>query len=362
MSESQPFAPPDQLAGRLFESLVAGVDILSVYLGEQLGYYGALAASGPLTSAELAAKTATNERYTREWLEQQATTRFLSVDDPAAPADKRRFALPAGYEDIFVNPASEAFIAPAGRFLKVMGASAEQLLGVFRSGGGLSWEQMGEDARTGQADFNRPFYVNALVDGYIKQVPGLDEALRRPGARVAEIGPGGGWALISLAAAYPELRGEGFDLDGPSVRMAAKNIADAGLTARLAVHHQDAATAQVDGQYDLVAAFECIHDMPDPVSVLKTMRQMAKPGGMVLVMDERVAEEFGAFGDLVERLLYGASLFICLPDGMSTHPSAATGTVMRPATLRRYAIDAGFTDVDVLPLEHDLFRFYRLIG
>lgn len=87
---------------------------------------------------------------------------------------------------------------------------------------------------------------------------------------------------------------------------------------------------------------------------------MARPGGTVLVMDEAVAEEFGAFGDPVERLMYGASLFVCLPDGMSVQPTAATGTVMRPSTVRSYATQAGFASVEVLPLEHPTFRFYRL--
>jgi hypothetical protein len=101
--------------------------------------------------------------------------------------------------------------------------------------------------------------------------------------------------------------------------------------------------------------------MPDPVTVLAAMKRLAKPGGTVRVMDERVRDEFGAFGDLNERLFYGASLFICLPDGMSSQPSVGTGTVMRGPTLTRYALEAGFSAVDVLPLEHDLFRFYRLV-
>jgi len=123
---------------------------------------------------------------------------------------------------------------------------------------------------------------------------------------------------------------------------------------------RDAGDADLAGTFDLVAAFECIHDLSDPVAVLATMRRLAKPSGVVLVMDERVAEEFGAFGDPVERLCYGVSLFVCLPDGLSRQPSAATGTVMRPATLRRYALEAGFSGMEVLPLENDLFRFYRL--
>ena len=116
------------------------------------------------------------------------------------------------------------------------------------------------------------------------------------------------------------------------------------------------------GAYDLVTAFECIHDMPDPVSVLASARRLVREGGTVLVMDERVPEFFDGPGDPVEQLMYGFSMLVCLPDGLSHAGSVGTGTVMRPATLRRYACDAGFADVEVLPIEHEMFRFYRLVS
>jgi 2-polyprenyl-3-methyl-5-hydroxy-6-metoxy-1,4-benzoquinol methylase len=122
---------------------------------------------------------------------------------------------------------------------------------------------------------------------------------------------------------------------------------------------QPAASSQ--GQYDLVCAFECIHDMSDPVGVLRAMRKLAGPGGRVIVMDERCAEEFGAVGDLMKRVFYSFSLTVCLPDGMSQKPSAGTGTVMRPSTLDAYARKAGFARAEVLPLEHVTFRFYDLV-
>lgn len=352
----QQLASPEEFAGRIFESAVGGMEVLSLYLGEKLGYYKALAA-GPATAAELAGRTGTNERYTREWLEQQATALILKVE---GAGEALRFSLPEGYEAVLVDELSPAYVAPIGRFLKIMGSVAEPLLDAFRTGGGVSWAQMGPDARESQAAFNRPFFAGSLAQ-YLAQVPEIDSALRRDGATVAEIGFGGGYALIAMAQAYPKVRLDGFDIDEPTVQMARTNIEAAGLTNRISVHCRDAGDSSLAGSYDLVAAFECVHDMPDPASVLSSMRRLAKPTGTVLVMDERVADEFGAFGDLTERLFYGASLFICLPDGMSSQPSVATGTVMRAPTLKRYALEAGFKDVEVLPLEHDLFRFYRLI-
>ena len=115
-------------------------------------------------------------------------------------------------------------------------------------------------------------------------------------------------------------------------------------------------------EYDAVFAFECVHDLPDPVAVLRGMRQAVKPDGVVVVMDEAVGDTFTAPADEVDRTMYGYSLFICLPDGLSTPGSVGTGTVMRPETLRGYAGAAGFSDIEVLPTaEFGFFRFYRLV-
>jgi SAM-dependent methyltransferase len=353
-------ATPEELVGRLLESAVGALDLFSVYLGEQLGFYKSLSEAGAASSPELAMRTGTNERYAREWLEQQATTGILACENAAASPTARRYSLPAGYEEVLVNPRSEMFVSPLGRFLTVAFEQARPLLAAYRTGGGVSWDTFGDSARSAQADFNRPFFEHSLVSGYISQVPGLDAALKAPGARVAEIGFGGGWAAMALATAYPGASIEGFEIDAPTVTMARANLAGSGLEERVAFHHRDAGDAGIDGLCDLVCAFECIHDMPDPVSVLRTMRRLAKPGGTVLVMDERVADVFGTVGDLAERLFYGFSLAVCLPDGMSHQPSVGTGTVMRAPTFRGYALEAGFSAVEVLPLEHDLFQFYRL--
>jgi 2-polyprenyl-3-methyl-5-hydroxy-6-metoxy-1,4-benzoquinol methylase len=360
-AETTAMPSAEEFVGRLLEATVGAMDIFSVYLGEQLGYYRALHEGGPATSALLAERTGTQERYTREWLEQQATTGILQVDDAAAGALERRYRLPEGYEAVLVDPVSDAYAAPLGRFLTASVRQAQALVHAFRNGGGVSWAAFGDEARTAQADFNRPFFENHLAQDYLAQVPGLADALNAPGARIAEVGSGGGWASIAMARAFPQARVDGIDIDEPSVAMANANAREAGLADRVHFHAGDAGQAELDGQCDLVCAFECIHDMSDPVSALRAMRRLAKPGGVVLVMDERVGDQFGNIGDLVERLFYGFSIAVCLPDGMSHQPSAGTGTVMRPPTLRKYAQEAGFREIEVLPLEHDLFNFYRLI-
>jgi SAM-dependent methyltransferase len=156
-------------------------------------------------------------------------------------------------------------------------------------------------------------------------------------------------------------RVEGVDIDVPSIELARRNAASARLGDRVGFRVGDAAGLP-EGHYDAVFAFECIHDMARPVDSLAAARRRIRPGGQVIVMDEAVADAFHPHGDDTERLMYGFSLLICLPDGLSEQPSAGTGTVMRPDTLRRYALEAGFEDIEVLPVtDFGFWRFYRLV-
>lgn len=363
--ETTPDTTPDTTAGdafveRLFGAVLATMDLHAVYLGDRLGYYRALA-TGPLTSTELARRTGTAERYAREWLEQQAVTGILDTDPGVEAAQRRRYTLPAAHVAPLTDELDLGHVAPFAQVVIGCLRQTDRLLEAFRTGGGVSWAEHGADAREGQAGANRPLFLGPLGREYLPAIPDVDAALRA-GARVADVGCGLGWSSIGIALAYPNATVDGFDLDGPSVEAARRNAREAGVDDRVRFHAVDAATVDVDagGPYAAVFAFECVHDLPDPVRVLAAMRRLAGDDGAVVVMDERVAEAFTAPGDDVERLMYGYSLMCCLADGMAHRPSAATGTVMRPSTLRRYAVEAGFADVAVLDIANDFFRFYRL--
>jgi hypothetical protein len=125
---------------------------------------------------------------------------------------------------------------------------------------------------------------------------------------------------------------------------------------------RDAGDPELKGRYDLVVAFECVHDMSDPVSVLRKMRGLAGEQGAVIIMDERALEQFQPCAQSLEQFLYGFSILHCLPVGMAYQPSAATGTVLRPHTLERYALEAGFSRLEILPIDNFFFRFYRLVN
>jgi SAM-dependent methyltransferase len=238
------------------------------------------------------------------------------------------------------------------------GSNLDALIEAYRTGDGFGWHQHGDGARCGQASGNRPLFLHQLAQELLPQIDGARQVLEQ-GGRVADVGCGLGWAAIGLALACPDVSVDGFDIDAPSIEMARANAEAAGVADRVNFHAIDVGTLE-PSSYDLVLALECIHDMPDPVSVLAAMRSMADDGGTVVVMDERVGESFTGEPDPIEQLFYGFSLICCLPDGRDAAESVATGTVMRPATLDGYARAAGFVGARVLPIEHDTFRFYRL--
>ncbi|SFF02911.1 class I SAM-dependent methyltransferase [Blastococcus tunisiensis] len=347
------------LGDRLVAAVIGAFETAAVDLGARLGWYRALA-DAAATPPELAARTGSDARYAREWLEQQAVAGYLTVDDVAAAPDVRRYTLPEEHRAVLVDELDPAFAAPLARAAMAFTRNVPRLAEVYRTGDGLSWAEMGSDAREAQAGANRPFFAGPLVTEVLPAIPAVDAVLRA-GGRVADVGCGFGWSALGIAGGYPAARVDGFDVDAPSIEAARRNAVDAGLDGRARFTVADVGTLAGERAYDLVAAFECVHDMPDPVAVLAAMRAMVRPGGTVLVVDEKVADTFTAPGDEVERLMYGYSLTCCLPDGRSTTPSVATGTVMRPAVLEGYARAAGFSGLEVLPVEHDVFRFYRLV-
>jgi 2-polyprenyl-3-methyl-5-hydroxy-6-metoxy-1,4-benzoquinol methylase len=342
----------DALAERLFEESRAALDLYCVYLGERLGLYRALAGRGATTPDELAAAAGIHPRYAREWLEQQAVGGILELDGG-------RFTLPPGHAEALADPESESYSAHLARSTVSTAGPLRAVIEAFRSGGGVPWSAYGDDGREAQAAFNRVQFLNHLGSEWIPTMPDVHARLQAPGARVADLACGAGWSSIAIARAYPNAVVDGFDGDAASIELARANAAAEGLDERVRFQVRDVSAGEEPGGYQLVCVFEAIHDMSRPVEALAGMRALAAPDGAVLVMDERTNDEL-TIGDPLEHYLYSASVLGCLPAGMSEQPSAATGTVMRPSTFAGYAREAGFGDVEVLDIEHEAFRFYRL--
>jgi 2-polyprenyl-3-methyl-5-hydroxy-6-metoxy-1,4-benzoquinol methylase len=359
MSTQEATRGADALAERLFSSALGAYELLTIHLGDRLGLYRALEEAGAATPPELAQATGLDERYVREWLEQQAVAGLIAVERGDGSA-ARRYRMPPGHRDVLLDRESLAYLVPMARFGVAFAQALPAVEEAMRTGGGVPWDTFGELGRTAQGDANRPLFLTVLGSEWLPAIQDVHARLQAdPPARVADVACGVGWSSIGIARGYPAVRVDGFDLDAPSIEDARQNAADAGVADRVTFQVRDAAEA-LHGSYQLVIVFEAIHDLSRPVEVLRTMRRLVAADGAVIVVDEKVADEFEAPGDEVERLMYTYSVLCCLPVGMSEQPSAATGTVMRADTLRAYAAEAGFRDVEVLPIEHEVFRLYRL--
>jgi ubiquinone/menaquinone biosynthesis C-methylase UbiE len=338
---------PTDLSARIFQHAVGALELYTMYLGERLGYYRALA-DGPLTSAELAARTGTAERYAREWLEHHAAAGLVEVVEPG------RYLLPEGHIPVLADPSSLMFATSMSIELVRASRRLGDVVEAFRTGGAptpMTWEP------EGRWPSNKPVFMNLLGQEWLPSIPDVHKRLSTS-ARVADIACGLGWSSIAMALAYPEITVHGLDFDAAAIESAARSAEESGVADRVRFSAADA--AGLDGRYDLVTIIEALHDMSHPVAVLSAARKSLADGGFVLVIDERTDPEPTTPASQREQYLYGWSVISCLPDAMDAPDSAATGTVMRPETVRRYAAEAGFATVEMLPIGADKWSFYLL--
>ncbi|MDW5593975.1 class I SAM-dependent methyltransferase [Conexibacter stalactiti] len=353
-----PTAPA--FAERVTALALAGMEATTIHLGRALGLYAALHDNGPQTAADLAGRTETDARYVREWLEQQASAAIVTVVQNSADPHERRFALPPAHAEVLLDPTSLAAAGALTQMLVAVVQPLDRLIEAFRTGAGIPYDVY-PLFREAQAEANRPLFEHQLA-AWIAALPDLHKALSERGGRIADVACGGGWSTIALARAYPRATVDGYDADAPSIALARANLRGSGVEPQVRFRARAGEQLDAPEPYDLVTIFEAVHDMADPVDVLAAARRLLAPGGVLLVADEKTAHEFAAPGDELERLFYAYSVLFCLPTGREHEHAAATGTVMRPATMARYATDAGFTSVQVLDgIEHDLWRFYLLV-
>jgi ubiquinone/menaquinone biosynthesis C-methylase UbiE len=357
-----PRTEPDRataLVDRLFQDALGALELYTVYLGERLGLYRALAEGGPATASELAERTGTAERYVREWLEHHASSGLLDVDEATKEPMARRYSLPPEHIPVLADRDDVRYEAHKGVDIVRAARPLPDLVEAFRTGDApppQPWEP------EGRAEFNRARFLNLLGKEWLPAITDIDARLRaEPPARVADVACGTGWSSIAMAQAYPRITVHGFDLDQDAIAAARRHAGDAGVADRVTFSVSDASDFREAGRYDVVTIFEALHDMSRPVDALRAARLMLPEGGTALVVDELVQDEFTAPASDRDRYEYGWSVVSCLPGAMGDPETRATGAVMRPSTLRRYAEEAGFRRVEVLPIETDYWRFYRLV-
>jgi SAM-dependent methyltransferase len=340
---------------RLTDSSNGAFDVATAYLGLRLGLYRSLADDGPATPAELATRTGLNERLVREWLEQQAATEVL---DATRDGETWRFALPDEHAAVLLD--QEALDGMGGTILAQVAsvAIAPRLLDVFRTGDGIPFAGYDTDMIEGQGASTRPVYATELAT-WFAAIPDISARLATDAGRVLDIGCGMGWSSVTTARIFPNARVDGVDLDPTSIEAARANAEREGVADRVTFEVRDAATLAGAG-YDVAMMFEMLHDLSHPVEALRAARAALGPGGAVLVADEITGDEFSGPANEADRRHYGWSVLHCLPASMTDPDSAATGTVIRASTVRAFAERAGFSSVEILPVESVAFRLYLL--
>ena len=325
----------NELLGRFVTDLGATAAAGNVVIGDRLGLYQALAA-GPTSAAELAARTGTDARYLTEWLRGQAAGGYVEYDEPDDTWSMTE-------EQIFVMATPDGAVYAPGAFVLALGAlkAEPKITERFRTGEGFGWHEHDEDVFLGCEQFFRPGYIANLVPSWIPALDGVDEKLRA-GARVADLGCGLGASTVLLAQEYVQSTFFGSDYHARSIELAGKRAADAGVANRVSFEIASASTFS-GHDYDLVATFDCLHDMGDPLGAARHVREAIAPDGTWLVVEPAAADTVTENLNPVGRIYYNFGTLLCVPSALSQPGGYALGAQAGEAAIRRIVTDAGFT-------------------
>jgi 2-polyprenyl-3-methyl-5-hydroxy-6-metoxy-1,4-benzoquinol methylase len=326
----------NQFLGQAVGEMGAAMNAALVIIGDKLGLYKAMAGAGALSPAEVAAKTGTNERYVQEWLNAQAAGGFVTYDPQT-----HRYTLPEEQAFALANDNSPAFLPGAFQVIASMLKDESKVTEAFRTGKGVGWHEHHHDLFEGTERFFRPGYAANLVSSWIPALDGATAKLER-GAVVADVGCGHGASTILMAQAYPKSRFVGFDYHDKSIEQARQRAVAAGVSDRVTF-----ATARAQDfpgkEYDLVAFFDCLHDMGDPVSAAAHVRMSLGPGGAWMIVEPFAHDTVHQNLNPVGRMFYCASTMICTPASKAQEVGMALGAQAGEARLRDVVTKGGFT-------------------
>ncbi|MGA8535082.1 MAG: class I SAM-dependent methyltransferase [Candidatus Tumulicola sp.] len=327
----------DAALGRFLGDVGAVVTGALVVLGDRLGLYRALRDGGPQTSAELAERTKTHERYVREWLSNQAAAGYLHYD-PAT----RQFTLPAEHVPFLADEQSEVMVCGLFGMGQLLFADEPTISEAFRTGKGVGWHEHDTRLFACTERIFRPGYAAHLIQDWIPALDGV-EAKLRTGASVADIGCGLGTSTILMAKAYPMSQFVGYDYHEGSIEAAraAAIAAGAGKNVRFEV-----ASAQTFAgkDFDLACCFDCVHDMGDPVGALTHIRAALKPNGTLMIVEPFANDSLEENCTPVGRIFYGASTMLCTPASLAQEVGLGLGAQAGEARMRPIATEAGFSE------------------
>ena len=322
--------------GKAIAEMGAAMNAALILLGDRLGLYKAMAGAGPMTSTELADKTSTTERYVREWMNAQAAGAILQYDAATA-----RYTLPDEHAFALAQEDSPAFIPGAFEIVQSMLIDEPRLREAFRTGEGVGWDQHHPCLFHGTERFFRPGYMANLTTNWIPALDGMEARLKQ-GAKVADIGCGHGASTILMAQAYPKSMFFGFDYHEGSIEAARRAAGMAGVGDRCTF---DVASAKAypGTSYDLVACFDCLHDMGDPVGASAHVFQSLKPDGMWMIVEPFAEDDLAKNLNPIGRVFFCASTMICTPASKAQEVGLGLGAQAGEKRLREVVTGGGFT-------------------
>jgi SAM-dependent methyltransferase len=321
---------------RAVDEVGATLNSALVVMGDKLGLYRALAGSGPLTSAELAERTGTTERYVREWLNAQAAGGFVNYDPTTV-----RYTLPAEHAVALTDPSSPAFLP--GLFQIALGSviDSPRITEVVRTGKGIGWHDHVSDVHEGCERFFRPGYNAHLVAEWLPSLDGVIGKLER-GASVADVGCGHGSSTVLMAQAFSASTFRGFDYHAESIETARARASDAGVTAHASFEAAPASSFPGSG-YDLITMFDCLHDMGDPLGAARHVRDSLAEDGTWMIVEPAAGDRVEENLNPVSRAYYAFSTLLCTPCSLSQEVGLALGAQAGQARVEEIVSEAGFT-------------------
>jgi SAM-dependent methyltransferase len=322
--------------GQAVTDMAAAISIALAMIGDKLGLYKAMAGAGPLTSAQIAERTGTTERYVREWLNNQVAGGYLSYDPK-----KSTYTLEDEQALALADESSPVFLGGAFDVIAACWAAEEQITDAFRTGKGVGWHEQHPRLFGGTERFFRPGYRANLTSSWIPALHGV-EAKLTAGAKVADVGCGHGASTIIMAQAYPKSTFRGFDYHQGSIDAANKRASDAGVSDRVEFEVADAKSFGGTG-YDLVCYFDCLHDMGDPVGAARHAKEVLAKDGTVLLVEPYANDDVEQNINPVGRMFYGASTFLCTPSSLAQDVGLALGAQAGEHRLKGVFTEAGFS-------------------
>lgn len=346
-------AKVEAFAGKMLGDAAGTMAIAMASIGDELGLFKSLAANGPATSAELAARTNTNERYVREWLAALTSAEYL-IYDPAT----ERFTLSAEHALVLAQEGGPVFLGGGAQQVIGMLATRNGVVEAFRHGGGVANGAFDPSVWDGLARISAPWIENQLVQNWLPLMPEVQARLER-GVTLADVGTGYGQAVIRLARAFPASRFVGYDINERSIARARSEAERFGVGDQVHFVQLDA-TTDLPEQYDLITTFDVIHDTASPLRTLRVIRRALKPDGIYVCQEPKSFAHLEENIGPVSTLLYGVSVLFCMTQSLAAHGEGLGTFGLPEPRLRELATEAGFGSLRQVPIEDLLNSLYEL--